>query len=429
MISKLIINGKFLENGKLVEKNILIENHYIRDIIDDIVTVDEIIDAKGNIILPGLIDSHVHFREPGLTHKADFFTESCAAAAGGITTIIDMPNTKPATTTIELLNQKRELAKKSIVNYGFHFGCTKDNLEEIKKVEDVASVKVYMNDTTGSLMVDDEAILEKIFKESKRLAVHAENEKIQLALELFNKTRDKKKKLYFCHITAKEDLKTIKKQKTKHVFIETCPHYLFLTKEDEEKLPGKGVVKPCLKTKEDQDALWDAVRKGLIDTIATDHAPHLLEEKNSENPPSGFPGCETMLPLLLDAYNKNKISLEKIQQLCCENPAKIFNLRQKGRISLGYDADLIIVDINKEREVKNEELFTKCKWSQFNGKVLKGWPIMTIVRGNIIFDNGSIKDIKAKELKYEGRIIEAPIPFEEIEEEVEENEQNSQSIG
>jgi len=424
MISKLIINGKLLENGKLVEKNILIENHYIKDIIEDIVTVDEIIDAKGNIILPGLVDGHVHFREPGLTHKEDFFTGSCAAAAGGITTIIDMPNTKPATTTIELLNQKRELAKKSAVNYGFHFGCTKDNLEEIKKAEDIASVKVYMNETTGDLMMNDDAALENIFRASKRIAVHAENEKVQKALDIFNKVKDKKKRLYFCHISAKEELGMIKKQKTKNIFIEICPHYLFLTHEDAEKLPGKGAVKPGLKTKEDQNALWEAVRKGHVDTIATDHAPHLMEEKNSSNPPSGFPGCETMLPLLLDAYNKNKISLEKIQQLCCENPAKIFNMRQKGKISLGYDADLVIIDINQEKEVKNEELFTKCKWSPFNGKVLKGWPVMTIVRGNTVFDNGKINGIKAAELKYEDKITEAPLPFEEIKEEVDENEQN-----
>ncbi len=393
-MSLLIKNGKIVVGEELVEKNILITDSIIKEISNEVVTVDKVIDASGNIILPGIIDAHVHFREPGLTHKEDFFTGSKAAVAGGVTTILDMPNTKPATTTAELLEQKRKLAKKSIVNYGFHFGSTARNLDEIKKVKNIASVKVFMDATTGDMLIQDADVLEKIFSSYKLISVHAEGDNVAKAVELISKTKNK---LYLCHVSAANELKMVKSKFRNKVFTEVTPHHLFLTKENESSNFFK--MKPSLKSKEDQNMLWDAVNKGKVNTIGSDHAPHTKEEKKEEV--FGVPGVETMLPLLLNAVNKGRIKLGKVIELCCHNPAKIFKIKNKGFLEEGFDADLTIVDMNLEKEVKNENLFTKCGWSQFNGWKLKGWPVMTIVNGKIIFENGKINDIKAKEVIYE----------------------------
>jgi len=397
MISRLIKNGKILEGNKLVEKNIIIEDNKIKDITDDIVAVDEVIDAEGNIILPGIIDGHVHFREPGLTHKEDFLTGSKAAAAGGITTILDMPNTKPATTTLKLLEEKRELAKKSLVNYGFHFGATMDNLQEIKEVKKIASVKIYMDETTGDLKIDNDEVLQRIFNNTKRVAVHAENENVLKAINFLKNSTNKKILLYLCHISQESEIKVIKRNKSARIFAEATPHHLFLTDKDDKDAFTK--MKPTLKTKQDQDALWQAISKDVINTIGSDHAPHTIEEKNS-NVVYGVPGVETLLPLLLNAVNKKRLKLGQLVRLCCENPAKIFKLKNKGFLKEGYDADLVIIDMNKEKTVKNEELLTKCKWSPFNGWKLKGWPLKTIVNGNLIYDNGLLNEVKAKEVEY-----------------------------
>ena len=194
----------------------------------------------------------------------------------------------------------------------------------------------------------------------------------------------------------------VKKEKIKNkVFVETCPHYLFLTAKDVNELGNFAEMKPGLKTKQDQNALWEGIKNGKVNTIATDHAPHTKEEKMQANYPYGVPGCETMLPLLLNAMNEKKITLKKIVQLCCENPAEIFKIKNKGRIKEGFDADLAIIDLNMEKEVKNDELFTKCKWSPFDGWKLKGWPTHTIVNGNIIFENGNINKINGKEVSYD----------------------------
>ncbi|MBI2208901.1 dihydroorotase family protein [Candidatus Woesearchaeota archaeon] len=409
-MSLLIKNGKIYQNGALARKNIFIKNHKIDKITSQDLKAEKTIDAKNKIVIPGLIDSHVHFREPGATHKEDFLTGSMAAAAGGITTVLDMPNTNPATTNLQRLEEKRRLAKKSIVNYGFHFGSTNDNMPEIEKAKNVASVKVYMDFTTGDLKLDKLDVLKKIFTSNKTISVHGENENILEAIELIQHAHNH---LYLCHVSSKEELHYAKRHKIKNartksgtnsvgrVFVETCPHYLFLTAKDINKLGSFAEMKPGLKTKQDQKALWQGLYNGRIDTIATDHAPHTKEEKMQENYPYGVPGCETMLPLLLNAMNEKKITLKKIVQLCCENPAEIFRIKNKGRIKEGYDADLAIIDLNLEKEVKNDELLTKCKWSPFDGWKLKGWPAMTIVNGNIVFDNGKVNNIKAKEVAYD----------------------------
>jgi len=392
----LIKNAKIFTKGILINKNIFIENQKIRKITNQNLKADKVIDAKNKIILPGLIDSHVHFREPGLTHKEDFLTGSKAAAAGGITTFLDMPNTKPPTITLERLEEKRRLAKKSIVNYGFHFGSTADNIEEIKKVKNVASVKIYMDVTTGELIIKNDDVLKKIFQIPITKTIHAENEQILKAIELGKDYS----RLYFCHVSSKQELDYIIKNKTSNIFIEVTPHHLFLTEQEKEKHKGFAEMKPSLKTKEDQIALWECIKNNQVDTIATDHAPHTKDEKMQINYPYGVPGCETMLPLLLNAVNDGLLTIKKLVQLCCENPVKIFKIKEKGFIEEGFDADLTIVDMNLEKEVNTDDLMTKCKWSPFNGLTLKGWPVMTIVNGNIVFDNGNINHVRGKEVGY-----------------------------
>ena len=397
-MSLLIKNGKVYKNGALIKKNIFIKNNKIAKITTQNLKSDKVIDAKNKIILPGLIDSHVHFREPGLTNKEDFLTGSMAAAAGGITTFLDMPNTIPPTTNLQRLDEKRRLAKKSIVNYGLHFGSTKDNIAEIQKVKNVPSVKVYMEFTTGDLKIDDIHALQKIFSNSRISAVHAENEQILTAISMLKNTNNG---IYFCHISSKEDLHYARREKIKNnVFVEATPHHLFLSAKDVNTLGSLAEMKPHLKTEKDQEALWNGIANGKVDTIATDHAPHTKEEKLELNYPYGVPGCETMLPLLLNAVNEKKLTLKKLVRLCCENPVKIFKIKNKGFIKENFDADLTIIDLDLEKEVKNNELFTKCKWSPFDGWRLKGWPIATIVNGNIVFDNGKINKVRANEVSY-----------------------------
>lgn len=424
-MSLLLKNCKVIEDGNTILRNILISEGKIISIISensgnsDEINCEKVIDCNNKLVLPGLIDPHVHFREPGMEHKEDFLSGSCAAAAGGITTVLDMPNTNPPTFTLSDLENKKNLAMKSIVNFGFYFGASADdNIMEIKKAFDsgnVAAVKVYMNDTTGNLLITDNLLLEKIFETAKIsekvVAVHAEGEMVKKAVELAKKCGNK---LYLCHISTKEEIDYINTNKTNGndntLFVEVSPHHLFLTEEDDNGAFTK--MKPVLKTINNQQALFDAVNSGVVDVIGTDHAPHTLEEKREINYPYGVPGCETVLPLLLNAVNEGRISLKKVQELCCENPAKIFGIKNKGFIKEGYDADLVILDLEMERIVENEKLFTKCKWSPFAGKKLKGWPIMTIVNGNIVYSYSNSeghekivlnKDYKGKEVIYNVR--------------------------
>ncbi len=397
-MSLLIKNCRLLVNGRASAKNILVKKGKISKITGKDPKADKVIDAKNNFVLPGLIDCHVHFREPGLTYKEDFLTGSMAAAKGGITTFLDMPNTIPPTTTISALEEKRKLAKKSIVNYGFHFGATADNLSDIKKAKGIAAVKLYMDCSTGDLKVDDFEAISGIFEESKTTIVHAEEEHIRDIIGILIKNKIKNK-IHIAHVSSEKELRYAKQNK-KQITVEVAPHHLFLNDKDLQSLGAFAEMKPRLKSENDQKALWNGVASGDVDVIATDHAPHLKEEKEQANYPFGVPGVETMLPLLLDAFNNNKLTLLQITKLCCENPAKIFRIMNKGFLKEGYDADLTIVDLNKKQAVRNEDLLTKCKWSPFDGKILKGWPVMTVVNGNVVYGNGEIFDVKGKEIDY-----------------------------
>jgi len=259
-----------------------------------------------------------------------------------------------------------------------------------------------MDSATGDLILDNKNVLKKIFSSNKIIAVHGEDENILKALEFIQHGNNH---VHFCHVSSKEELHYAKSKKIKNsVSVEVCPHHLFLTAKDLNELGNFGEMKPGLKTIEDGKALWGGIYSGKVDTIATDHAPHTREEKLGLNYPYGVPGCETMLPLLLHALNQEKIEFKKIIQLCCENPAKIFKIKNKGFIKEGFDADLTIIDMDLEKEVKNDELFTKCGWSPFDGWKLKGWPVTTIVNGNIVFNNGKINNIAAKEVSYNQNI-------------------------
>ena len=398
-MSLLIEGGQVLVDGRLLRENVFIDNGKIQKITPQRPEADEEINAKGKIVLPGLIDCHVHCREPGLTYKEDFLTASKAAAAGGVTTFFDMPNTKPPTFDIEDLEAKRQMAKKALVNYGFYFGASSGNIEQIKKARNIAAVKIYMNETTGDLLIQDDEALKNIFKSAQRIAVHAEGEMVKKAIYLAKKY---KKFLYLCHISSKSVLGIIKKEKNNNIFCEVTPHHLFLTEQDYKRLKGLAYMKPIVKSRKDQLALWEGISSNVVDTIATDHAPHTLLEKKSNNPPAGVPGLETMLPLLFNAVNENKLSLQRLSQLTAANPARIFGVKNKGIIKEGYDADLVVVDMSKEYKISNEKLFTKCKWSPFNGKKVKGSVECTIVNGNLIYHHGDFELIRAKEVVFSG---------------------------
>jgi dihydroorotase len=394
----------------------------------------EVIDCTGLTLMPGAIDGHVHFREPGGEKKEDWLTGSRSAAKGGITTVLDMPNNNPPVIDQESLDLKRERAKKSIVNYGFHFGATTKNLDLIKNIEGIAGVKIYFGSSTGNLLVDNPDDVKKIFTEANRVfLVHAEDEKlIQSKIHDFKDLNDPlihtdirppraaikavrdilklveitKARVHFCHVSTAGELDLIAEAKKKglNVTCEVSPHHLFLNSDEYHQQGNWVKMNPPLRPEEDRLALWERIKDGTIDTIATDHAPHTKEEKHLAywDAPAGVPGVETMLPLLLNEVNKGELDLKKIIELVCENPAKIFKIKNKGKIEEGYDADLTLIDMQFEKEVMNEDLETKCGWTPFVGRNLIGWPVTTIVGGNIVYNSLEINEqFKAKEIDYE----------------------------
>ena len=418
-------NNIILKNGIDVFGNkieILINNDIIKKISENI---DEnkfensenlkIIDVGKKLIMPGIIDVHTHMREPGVTYKEDFATGSRACAKAGVTTFYDMPNTIPTTTTLENLMEKKKLAsEKSIVNFGLHFGGSKnDNIEEIKKVlknREVNTVKIFMNVSTGEMLIEDDEILAKVFENSKLVLVHAENEMIDKAIEL---NKNYGSGLYVCHIPSAEEMKKVidakknSKVNTKEhpVYAEVTPHHLFLNTEIRESTERNKMLlrmKPELREKSDNEFLWEAINRGEVDTIGTDHAPHLISEK-LEKITFGMPGVETSLALMINAYNEGKISLEMIQKLMCENPARIMKIEKRGKLQEGYFADIIVVDPKKEWIVGvDDTIESKCGWTPYENWKLKGKNTMTIVNGKIVYENRKINEnVKSgKEVKF-----------------------------
>ena len=396
--------GKKIEiliNGEIIEK--ISENIEEKEFLNK--ENVKVIDIEKKLIMPGVIDVHTHMREPGITYKEDFETGSEACAKGGITTFYDMPNTVPATTALENLLNKKELAgKKSIINFGIHFGGSKNNnINEIRKVlekKEANTVKIFMNVTTGEMLIEDDEILKGIFENSELVLVHAENEMIDKAIALNQKHG---KGLYVCHIPSADELKKVieakknnKLNNEKHpIFAEVTPHHLFLNEEIRENSERNKMLlrmKPELRKKSDNEFLWKAINEGYIDTIGTDHAPHLIEEK-MEKVTFGMPGVETSLALMLTAYNEGKIKLPVIQKLMCENPAEIMKIVRRGKLEEGYYADVIIVDTEKEWIAGvDDTLESKCGWTPYENWKLKGKNIMTIVNGEIVYEKGKINE-------------------------------------
>ncbi len=384
-----------LKNCKLVDRtnlvDILVEDGRIAKIGMNIKYSGKIIEVDGRYLLPGMIDLHTHMREPGMTHKEDVESGSMACAVGGITTYIDMPNTNPATITKEALEEKRNLTKgRAHVNYGFNFGGSLDNNSNvIKDIKNVVATKVFLNISTGKMLVEDDSVLEDIFKASNMVMVHAEGEMVQKAIDLAKKHN---KKLYLCHISQKSELEIIERERKEYsdIYVEVTPHHLFL---NNEKVTNRLRMKPELKPVSDVEALWDALDRGVIDTIGTDHAPHTLEEKDSKIT-FGIPGVETALPLLLTAVNEGRLSMKKVVELYSKAPARIANIGNKGRVEVGYDADLIIVDETREYVLKNEDMVSKCRWTPFHGREVKGRVETTIVNGQIVYSIDSKDNFK-----------------------------------
>ena len=401
---EILINGEIIEKiSENIDESKFENNENTR-----------IINIEEKLVMPGVIDVHTHMREPGITYKEDFATGSHACAKAGITTFYDMPNTVPTTTTLENLLEKKKLAnEKSIVNFGFHFGGSKnDNVEEIKKVlnsGETNTVKIFMNVTTGEMLIEDDDILKKVFKNSKLVLVHAENEMIDKAIEL---NKNYGKGLYVCHIPSENELKKVINAKKNNelntkehpIYAEVTPHHLFLNTQIRESTEQNKMLlrmKPELREKSDNQFLWEAINRGEIDTIGTDHAPHLISEK-LEKITFGMPGVETSLALMINAFNEVKISLETIQKLMCENPAKIMKIEKRGKLQEGFFADIIVVDIQKEWIVAvDDTIESKCGWTPYENWKLKGKNIMTIVNGKIIYENGKINDIhKGKDIDF-----------------------------
>lgn len=424
MNSQLLIKEALmvLPQGEMLVGDLLVREGKIAAIGTDLVSdCGRIIDARGLVLLPGVIDPQVHFREPGLEHKEDLFTATCACAKGGVTSFLEMPNTIPPTTTQEALNEKLELARqKCLVNYGFFLGATPENSEDLRTANPVCGIKVFMGSGHGSLLVSKEEDLERIFATNNRLiAVHAENQErilqrrklfagntnpavhsqiqdeetaliaTKLAVKLSHKYQ---RRLHILHLSTGVEAEYLRLHKTPLITTEVTPQHLFLNTTAYEKLGTLAQMNPPLRSPENNEMLWRALKDGVIDCIATDHAPHTLQEKAKPYPesPSGMPGVETSLPLMLTQAKQGRCSLAEVVKWMCTNPAKIYKIPNKGELKVGYDADLVLVDWENWRPVLRENLATKCGWSPFEGWNLTGWPVYTIVNGEVVLDNGRI---------------------------------------
>lgn len=430
MKSVLIKNANIVNEGTIKKGDVLVQDGRIAEIAGSISMKSgdtKIIDADGSYLLPGMIDDQVHFREPGLTHKATIETESKAAVAGGVTTFIEMPNTVPQATTIELLEEKFDIAAKtSWANYSFMFGGTNDNLAEILKVDPtkVAGLKLFLGSSTGNMLVDDPKTLEEIFSKTKLLiSAHCEDEatikenlekyKAEYGEEIPVACHPKIRSEEACFLSSSKAIKLAEKtgarlhvfhvstEKETHLFsnkkplsqkkitAEVCIHHLWFTEEDYSTKGTKIKWNPAVKTQKDKDGLLKALLDDRIDVIASDHAPHTWEEKNNSylNAPSGGPLVQHTLVALLEMYHKGKISLEKIVEKTAHNPAILFEIKERGYIREGYKADLVLVDINSPWTVKKENLLYKCGWSPFEGTIFKSRVTHTLVNGIVVYEN------------------------------------------
>lgn len=432
----LLKNATIVNENQIIESDVLIENDLISKIGKSISeeNIDQIIDATGKYLLPGIIDDQVHFREPGLTWKGDIESESRAAIAGGITSFMEQPNTVPNAITQELLEEKYKIAaEKSFANYSFLMGGTNDNLDEILKTNprNVAGIKLFLGSSTGNMLVDNLETLEKIFSSTKMLiAVHCEDEATirknteifkekygddipvtahhlirseeacyissSKAIELAKKTGAR---LHIFHLSTAKEMELFRNDiplKDKKITAEVCVHHLSFTNED-YKTKGNFIKwNPAVKTQKDKDGLWEALLDDRIDVIATDHAPHTLEEKSQKylQAPSGGPLVQHALNVMLENFKNGKISLEKIVEKMCHNPAILFEIEKRGFIKEGFKADLVLVDLNESYTVSKENILYKCGWSPFEGTEFHSKITHTFVNGFLAYENGKISEEK-----------------------------------
>jgi dihydroorotase len=383
---------------------------------------ETVVDAAGLHLIPGVIDDQVHFREPGLTHKEDLQHASRACAKGGVTTFLDMPNTDPNTTTQARLEEKLALAStRSLVNYGFYLGATPDNLEELQRARRTPGIKIFIGSSTGDLLVDDQQALERIFGEtSLPICAHCEDETIIRAnRQRYAETRDvadhsrirdhqtavvctrraldlayrHHHRFHVLHLSTGAETQLVADHRGL-ITAEVCPHHLFFSVDDYARLGTLVQMNPSLKSQQDCDQLWQALLDGRLQVVATDHAPHTLDEKRRPYPqsPSGVPAVENSLALMLDQVNRGRCTIEQVVHWMCDAPARVWDLVDKGRIAEGYDADLVLVDLHRTAEIRNEKQETKCRWSPWHGRTLQGWPIRTWVLGHEVFRDGQFDE-------------------------------------
>lgn len=437
-MKKILIKNAFVVNeGTTKKMDVLLEAGRIKQIDESIFPDDhtELVNAAGKYLLPGLIDDQVHFREPGLTHKACIRTESRAAVAGGITSFIEMPNTNPQTTTLEELDRKFAIAAKdALANYSFMFGGTNNNYEEIKKLDvtQVAGLKLFLGSSTGNMLVDNEDVLRKIFSSTdlvisvhcedeptirKNLAEHVEEYGDDIPIEKHPVIRshdacyrsssraialakETGARLHVFHLSTAKETDLFDNSiplAEKKITAEVCTHHLWFTSEDYAEKGTFIKWNPAVKNADDREALWAALNDDRIDVLATDHAPHTLEEK--QNPytkaPSGGPLVQHALLALLTAVKKGKITIEKLVEKACHNPAILFQISNRGYLREGYFADLVLVDLDRNTTVKKEDLLYQCGWSPFEGTTFSASVDKTWVNGKLVYDQGKIFEVNA----------------------------------
>jgi dihydroorotase len=429
----LIKNAQVVLPDETARVDVLVDGERIVSIDAAMQTqADEVVDATGLHLIPGVIDDQVHFREPGLTHKEDLACASRACAKGGVTTYLEMPNTSPPAITQQRLNEKLALAaEKSLVNYGFYIGATTDNIEDLKTAERTPGIKIFIGSSTGNMLVDEQEALERIFAETTLpLTAHCEDETtVRRNAERFAGTQDvadhsrirdheaaiiatrraidlafrHNHRFHVLHVSTGAETELFADHRNL-ITAEACPHHLLLNIDDYDRLGTLVQMNPSLKTSDDNQQIWKALIDGRIQVIATDHAPHTLEEKQQSYPasPSGLPAVENSLALMLNEVNQGRITLTQVVQWMCDAPARVWDIVGKGRIAEGYDADLVLVDLAKRDTVLNENQLAKCGWSPWHGQELVGWPVRTWVMGQQVFCDGKLNEqVRGKEAVYD----------------------------
>jgi dihydroorotase len=409
-------NARIVCPDRIIDGQLLIEDDKIVDIdVTASTPADRIVDVQGRYLIPGVVDDQVHFREPGLTHKEDLRHATRACARGGVTSFLEMPNTQPSTTSVQALHEKLELASdRCMVNYGFYIGATCDNLAELQRARRTPGIKIFIGSSTGNLLVDDQDALERIFAETTLpICAHCEDETTvrdnqkryagssdvathslvrdhQAALTSTRRAIDlatrHQHRFHVLHVSTAAEIEPIQAARP-WVTAEVCPHHLFFNTGDYARLGSLVKMNPSIKEPADNAALFQALLDGKIQVVATDHAPHTLEEKALPYPdcPSGLPAVENSLALMLHQVHMGRCSIQQVVFWMCQAPATLWDLVGKGRIAPGFDADLTVVDLQHTETIRNEQQQTKCGWSPWDGTTLTGWPVQTWVRGHEVF--------------------------------------------